>query len=92
MRERVIYVDHVKLWTVKRNLTVQLDETTIQKARVLAARRSTSVSRLVADEISRIVTDDDRYQRARELAFRQLDKGLHLGGSPLPDRESLHER
>jgi hypothetical protein len=77
---------------MKRNLTVQLDETTIGKARVLAARRSTSVSRLVADEIQRIVDEDDGYQRTREAALEQLKRGFHMGGGRLPDRESLHDR
>jgi hypothetical protein len=77
---------------MKRNLTVQLDDVTIDKARVLAARRSTSVSRLVADEISRLVEADDRYRQARDTALRQLDRGFHMGGGRLPDRESLHER
>jgi ribosomal protein S3 len=77
---------------MKRNLTVQLDEATINKARVLAARRSTSVSRLVAEEITRLVEEDDRYRRARDTAIRRLDRGFHMGGGELPDRESLHER
>jgi hypothetical protein len=77
---------------VKRNLTVQLDEDVIAKARVLAARRATSVSRLVADEITRLVADDDGYRWARATALGQLERGLHLGGSPLPERDELHER
>ena len=77
---------------MKRNLTVQLDEATIAKARVLAARRSTSVSRLVADEIQRVVDEDDGYQRARDAALAQLRRGFHLGGTRLPARESLHDR
>jgi hypothetical protein len=77
---------------VKRNLTVQLDEETISKARVLAARRSKSVSRLVADEIQRMVDDDDRYRRTRDIALRRLERGFHMGGGRLPDRESLHAR
>lgn len=77
---------------MKRNLTVQLDDVTIDKARVLAARRATSVSRLVADEITRLVEDDERYSRARATAIRQLERGYRMGGGQLPDRESLHER
>lgn len=77
---------------MKRNLTVQLDETTIDKARVLAARRATSVSRLVAEEIARLVEDDDRYRRARETALRHLERSFRMGGGQLPVRESLHER
>ncbi|MGH9165988.1 MAG: DUF6364 family protein [Acidimicrobiales bacterium] len=77
---------------MKRNLTVQLDEDTVAKARVLAARRSTSVSRLVAKEIDRLVGEDENYQRARATALAQLSRGFHLGGGPLPGRETLHER
>jgi len=77
---------------MKRNLTVQLDEDTVTKARVLAARRSTSVSRLVAQEIQRLVGEDDAYQRARTVALGHLSRGFHLGGDSLPDRNALHER
>lgn len=77
---------------MKRNLTVQLDEVTVKKARVLAARRSTSVRTLVAQEIERLVGEDEAYQRAKAIALAQLNRGYDLGGGPLPDRSSLHER
>jgi len=77
---------------MKRNLTVQLDEEIVGKARVLAARRSTSVSKLVAEEIRKLVGQDDSYQRAKAVALAQLDTGFHLGGGPLPYRDALHER
>ena len=77
---------------MKRNLTVQLDEETVAKAKVLAARRSTSVSKLVAQEIRKLVGEDDSYQRAKVVALAQLDRGFHLGGGPLPDRNILHDR
>jgi predicted transcriptional regulator len=77
---------------MKRNLTVQLDAEVIAKARVLAAKRSTSVSQLVAREIERQVAEDEAYQGARATALHQLDRGFHLGGGGLPDRDSLHAR
>ncbi len=77
---------------MRRNLTIQLDEVTIQRARVLAARRSSSVSRMVAEEIARLVREDDQYAAAQATAERQLGEGFHLGGGPLPDRASLHDR
>jgi hypothetical protein len=77
---------------MSRNLTVHLDDLTIHKAKVLAARRATSVSRLVANEIERLVAEDDVYQQAHETAFAQLQRGFHLGGAPPQDRDSLHER
>ncbi|MDQ6727057.1 MAG: DUF6364 family protein [Actinomycetota bacterium] len=77
---------------MKRNLTVQLDEETVAKARVLAARRSTSVSKLVAQEIDKLVGRDDRYRRASAVALAHLSRGFHLGGGAPPDRDALHDR
>ena len=77
---------------MKRNLTVQLDEETVAKAKVLAARRSTSVSKLVAHEIQRLVGEDDAYGRARTAALAHLNRGFRLGGGALPRRDALHDR
>jgi hypothetical protein len=77
---------------MKRNLTVQLDEETVVKAKVLAARRSTSVSKLVAHEIQRLVSEDDAYKRARTAALAHLAQGFRLGGDAPPDRDALHDR
>jgi hypothetical protein len=77
---------------VKRNLTVQLDEVTIQRARVLAAQRATSISALVAAEIERLVEEADGYDRAKAAALAQLRRGFHLGGGPIPGREERHAR
>lgn len=75
-----------------RNITLNLDEDVIQGARVLAARRGTSVSALLRAEIERLVREDRAYDAAREAALRRLKKGSHLGGGPLPSREELHDR
>lgn len=77
---------------MKQNLTVQLEADTVRKAKVLAARRSTSISRLVADELERLVGEDERYQAAEREALAHLETGFHLGGGRLPSREELHER
>jgi hypothetical protein len=75
----------------RQNLTVQLDRETIRKAKVLAARRGTSVSALVAAEIRASVQSDDAYETARRAALERLDRGLHLGGRRV-NRDELHER
>lgn len=49
------------------NLTLQLDADVIRQAKVLAARRGTSVSALVARQIAELVAQDERY----EAAYRQ---------------------
>lgn len=64
----------------KRNLTVQLDEDVIQLALVLAARRRTSVSTLVASELERLVADDDRYEDSYRRAQRALAGAAPRGG------------
>ena len=77
---------------MKRNLTLQLDEVTINRARVVAARRSMSISRLVSEEIERAAEKDNYWQIAKKVALAQLGKPFHLGGKALSSRETLHQR
>ena len=77
---------------MKRNLTVQLDESVIQKARVVAAQRSVSISRLVSETIEQAAEKDTYWQVAKKAALAQLSHPFHLGGGGLPDRETLHRR
>lgn len=76
----------------KRNLTVHLDEEVVRKAKMVAARRCTSVSRLVTEHIERLATEDDDYEAAMRRALALMDTGLDLGGPPYPARDQLHER
>ncbi len=77
---------------MKQNITVSLDRELIRQARIVAARRGTSVSKLLAAELARTVEEADTYQRAERQALATLDKGFHMGGQPLPHRDELHER
>ena len=52
----------------KQNVTISLDRQTIQKAKVIAARRLTSISGLLAQQIESLVGDEDAYERARRQA------------------------
>jgi hypothetical protein len=77
--------------SIKQNLTVSLDKDTIRKARILAAKRGTSVSGLVASQLRETVQEDDRYESARRIALELLERGFHLGGGRLK-RDDLHEQ
>jgi hypothetical protein len=78
---------------MKQNLTVQLEADTIKKARIVAARRSTSISRLVASEIDRLVREDEAYERARDEALGELKRGYDLGSEGrLARRDELYDR
>ena len=76
----------------KQNLTVSLDRQTIQKARIIAARRSTSISGLLAHQIELLVGEEEAYERAERQALTLLDQGFHLGGVIPVRRDELHER
>ena len=71
---------------------MSLDRQTIQKAKVLAAGRSTSVSDLVARQIEELVGREEAYERAERQARALLDQGFHLGGAVRATRDELHER
>lgn len=76
----------------KQNLTLSLPRQTIQKAKILAARRSTSVSALLAGQIETMVGDDEAYERAKRQALALLDRGFPMGGKIQATRDELHER
>jgi HSP90 family molecular chaperone len=76
----------------KQNLTLSLSRETVQKARVLAARRGTSISGLLAEQIETLVGEEEAYERAQRQAMTLLEQGFHLGGVIRATRDELHER
>jgi len=78
--------------TSKQNLTISLSQQTIRKAKVLAARRATSISGLVAEQIEILVGEEEAYERAERKALTLLEQGFHLGGVIRASRDELHER
>jgi len=76
----------------KQNVTVSLSKHTLQKARVLAARRSTSISALLAEQIETLVGEEEAYERAERQALTLLEQGFHLGEVIRATRDQLHER
>lgn len=76
----------------KQNLTVSLPQQTIRKAKVLAARRGSSISGLLAEQIEILVGEEEAYERAERKATALLDQGFHLGGVIHASRDEWHER
>jgi hypothetical protein len=76
----------------KQNITLRLSKQTIQKARVLAAKRSTSISGLLTSQIEQLAKKEDDYERAMRDAFALMEKGFDMGEIPKFDRDALHER
>jgi hypothetical protein len=76
----------------KQNVTISLTRQTLQKVRVLAARRATSISGLLAEQIEVLVGEEEAYERAQQQAVTLLEQGFHLGGVIRSGRDRLHER
>ena len=75
-----------------KNVTVTLDEETARWARVEAARRNTSVSRLLGEILRERMANEGVYEAARARYLGQ-SPGVHRRpGQRLPTREELHDR
>jgi predicted transcriptional regulator len=77
-----------------RNITLALPEELIRRMKIVAAKRDTSISALLAATLSQLADDEEGYGEARDGMLADLERGYNLGtgGSITWSRESLHER
>ena len=76
---------------VVKNVTVTLDEETARWARVEAARREVSVSRLIRETLEARMRGQESYEASKHRYLSRPGRRLkRAGGYPL--REGLHER
>jgi len=73
------------------NLTLQLDAEVIRRARVVAAKRGTSVSALAAAHLIELVDEEERVEQARARAEAILKRAAPRGGRDWT-RDELHDR
>jgi hypothetical protein len=73
-----------------RNVTVTLEEDVAQWARIEAARRDTSVSRLLGELLKERMTAQDGYERAMRRALGR--KPFLQSTAPYLTREEAHDR
>lgn len=71
-----------------KNVTITVEENVLEWARIEAAKRNTSVSRLVGEMLAEKMRHDDAYQRAYE-EWRADRVRFNSGGLPYPKREEL---
>jgi hypothetical protein len=77
---------------MRQNITLSIEKEILKKAKILAAKRETSISKLLAEQLSRAIADEDQYEVAKKRATARLRKGFPLGGRILAKREELHAR
>ncbi len=73
-------------------MTITLDEETARWARLEAARRDTSVSRLVGELLRDHMRSEERYESAMHAYLGRPTTHLRHRRSPYPGREELHDR
>ena len=78
--------------TGKQNVTISISPDMVRKARILAARRSTSISGLLAQQIELLIGADEAWERSERSALALLETGFPLGGRITASRDEWHER
>ena len=74
-----------------KNVTVTMDDSVADWARIEAARRNTSVSRLVGEMLSEKMQHDDAYERAMN-EWLSRDRAWVSNGASYPKREDSYDR
>ena len=74
----------------KQNITVRLERRILRKAKLLAAKRHTSISGLLAAQLERLVGDHDGYEQAQRHALALLMRDS-LGGRIQVRRDEWHD-
>jgi hypothetical protein len=75
----------------KQNVTVWLDRNTVQSAKLIVARRSTSLSALLACKMGRLVGEEETCAGVKRRAMALLNQGFHVGGKIPARRDDQRE-
>ncbi|GFE79482.1 hypothetical protein GCM10011487_14820 [Steroidobacter agaridevorans] len=76
----------------KQNITVAIEPALLKQARAIAARRGTSISALLADELRRLVAGDRSYESARRKALALMKTGIGMASGRMESRDEIHDR
>jgi hypothetical protein len=75
-----------------KNVTVTLDDDTARWARLEAARREMSVSRLIRDLLRENMRQNQTYELAMRSYLSRSAQVLNDASAPYPARDELHDR
>jgi hypothetical protein len=75
-----------------KNVTITLDKDVARWARIRAAEKNTSVSRLVGNLLKEKMQEEADYALAMEQYLAMQPVALKKAGELYPAREELHER
>jgi len=75
------------------NITLSIPKEVLRKIEILAAKRHTSVSKLLTEALERLIEEKISYAEARQRQLEWLEHGfdLGLGNKNFGSRDELHE-
>ena len=78
----------------KQNITLSIPKDILQQVKILAAKRDTSVTRMLTEALEALIREESGYEAARRSHTRRLQESASLCtyGETNWDRDSLHER
>jgi len=78
----------------KQNITLSIRKDVLQKVKIIAVKRNSSVSAMMTNLLEDIVALDEGYQIASQKHIRLLQQEIDLGtnGSIDWSRDELHDR
>ncbi|MCL5428411.1 MAG: DUF6364 family protein [Chloroflexi bacterium] len=76
------------------NVTLSLPKEILRKAKLLAIKRKTSLSTLLANTLAEVVEHEEGFEEARRRNIEFLKRGIDMGGLDKRNwsRDDLHER
>ena len=72
-----------------KNVTITVEEPVLEWARIEAAKRNSSVSRLVGEMLAEKMRHDDAYQRAMHEWMADSTR-IPTDGTPYPKRDEIY--
>lgn len=75
-----------------KNVTITLDEEVARWARIRAAERDTSLSRLVGELLHEKMLDEENYKASMQRYLARSPRPLKKPGETYPEREELYGR
>ena len=77
---------------VMKNMTITLEEKVVRWARIRAAEKNTSVSRLVGGLLQEKMQNEEKYLIAMQQYLSHPPRKLKKSATKYPPREELHDR
>ena len=77
---------------MKRNLTLSIDEDTLNRARIICQKRHTTLTKHVRSLLEELVQHDEGYKSAMNRVITLMNERPIRVGEKTWSREELHER